>query len=127
LKRENDGAIILADHGYRVHQNPSPQQVAGARIQTGDLGKAASRPDYLVEGHVFDCYAPKETRSPRGIWDAVSEKVDDEQTQRVVVNLQDWRGDVDMLRKQFADWPVHGLKELKVIMPNREIVQIWHS
>jgi hypothetical protein len=57
----------------------------------------------------------------------VSEKVDDEQTQRVVVNLQDWRGDVDMLRKQFADWPVHGLKELKVIMPNREIVQIWHS
>jgi hypothetical protein len=122
---ENSAAAVLADGGWRVKQNPTPQEVARAREETGDTGKPASNPDYLLEGRVFDCYSPtKSDKSVRGVWSEVADKVvERQQTQRVVVNLERWRGDLTALRKQFADWPIEGLKEVKAIMADGKIVQ----
>jgi hypothetical protein len=39
----------------------------------------------------------------RGIWSEVSTKVQGGQSQRVVLNLRDWRGDFGALQKQFDD------------------------
>jgi hypothetical protein len=125
LERENDTASILADQGYQVQQNPTPTEIATARQATGDTGRSTSKPDYLVEGRVFDCYAPADGKSVRNIWSEVSAKVEDQQTQRVVVNLQDWNRDPTALREQFAAWPIDGLKEVKAVTPDRRIVQIW--
>jgi hypothetical protein len=125
LALENSGAAILADHGYRIKQNPSLAEIAQARHDTGDTGRPTSRPDYLIEGRVFDCYSPtKPTKKARGIWSEVEEKVVDNQTQRVVVNLENWRGDMSTLHQQFGDWPIDRLKELKAITPDGDIVQI---
>ncbi|PRY27992.1 hypothetical protein [Pseudosporangium ferrugineum] len=117
---------MLAGSGYHVRQNPTSAEVAQARLDTGDTGKPTSKPDYLVEGRVFDCYSPtRPTKNVRGIWGEVHDKVvERQQTQRVVVNLADWRGDLSALRRQFADWPIAGLKEVKVITPGGDIVQI---
>ena len=38
LELENQGAAILADQGYAVHQNPTKPEVAQARLNTGDSG-----------------------------------------------------------------------------------------
>ncbi|MGI5211789.1 hypothetical protein [Plantactinospora sp. CA-290183] len=124
LERENECADILADQGYRVHQNPSRQEVAEARARTGDRGHPGKDPDYLIEGHVFDCYAPGGTKSVRNVWSVVREKVEDGQTERVVLNLRDWRGDLGALRKQFDDWPVDELKELVAVTPAGKVVQL---
>lgn len=124
INRENSAAALLADQGYRIMQNPSHDEIAQARQSTGDTGRPTSRPDYLLEGRVFDCYSPKETTSTRNIWTAVQEKVMDNQTQRVVVNLQDWRGDMAAFHRQFADWPVENLKEVKAITPDGDVIQI---
>jgi hypothetical protein len=125
LELENSAAAILADRGYRLKQNPTPDEVAQARLDTGDTGKPTSKPDYLLEGRVFDCYSPvKPTKNVRGIWSEVEEKIVGEQTQRVVVNLEDWRGDMAALHRQFDDWPIDRLKELKAITPDGEIIQI---
>jgi hypothetical protein len=125
LERENSAAVTMADQGFRVRQNPTSAEVAQARLNTGDTGSPESDPDYLVEGRVFDCYSPSARKPVRGIWSEVEEKVlDREQTQRVVINLADWPGDLSALRKQFADWPITGLKEAKVITPNGDIVQL---
>ncbi|MEU4422996.1 hypothetical protein AB0F81_20410 [Actinoplanes sp. NPDC024001] len=124
---ENSAAALLADQGYRIKQNPEPAEVAGARHATGDSGLAHKQPDYLVEGRVFDCYSPTSHDKPvRGIWTEVESKVleSQRQTQRVVVNLEDWRGDLASLRQQFRDWPIEGLKELKVITADGETLQI---
>lgn len=43
---------------------------------------------------------------------AVSRKVETEQTQRVMLNLHDWSGDLAALPEKFHDWPITGLKEL---------------
>jgi hypothetical protein len=124
LERENSGAAILADKGHQIKQNPSPDEVAQARLATGDSGRPTSRPDYLLEGRVFDCYSPSRNKGVRGIWSEVEKKVNGEQTQRVVVNLEDWGGNLRELRRQFGDWPMERLKELKVITPDGDIVQI---
>jgi hypothetical protein len=125
LEMENAGAVVLAEHGYRIRQNPTRAEVAQARLDAGDVGNPEKDPDYLLEGRVFDCYSPvKPSKAVRGIWTEAKIKVEDGQTQRVVVNLEDWRGDLSALRKQFAGWPVPGLKEVKVITRDGNIVQI---
>jgi hypothetical protein len=125
LELENSGAAVIADRGYEIRQNPTKGEVAQARHDTGDVGNPRKDPDYLLEGRVFDCYSPiKPDKAVRGIWAEAKRKVDVGQTQRVVVNLEDWRGDMSALRKQFADWPIEGLKELKVITRDGDVVQV---
>jgi hypothetical protein len=124
LQRENDCADLLAGAGYRVQQNPTKAEVAEAWSRTGDTGESDKNPDYLIEGHVFDCYSPGEGKPVRNVWSEVRKKIDEEQTQRVVLNLRDWGGDLGALRKQFDDWPVDGLKELAVVTSAGKIVQI---
>ncbi|MEV4639150.1 hypothetical protein AB0J80_17525 [Actinoplanes sp. NPDC049548] len=124
LDRENSGAQILAALGYRVTQNPTPDEVLRARQITGDDGDPSSRPDYLVEGRVFDCYSPATDTGVRSVWTEVRKKVRRDQTQRVIVNLEDWGGDLTTLRQQFGDWPIDRLKEVKAITRDGDIVQI---
>jgi hypothetical protein len=125
LELENSGAAKLAEQGYQIQQNPTRAEVAQARLDAGDIGHPGKDPDYLVEGRVFDCYSPiKPDKAVRGIWTEVKTKVDDGQTQRVVVNLDDWRGDLPALKKQFADWPIPGLKEVKAVTHDGDVVQI---
>jgi hypothetical protein len=125
LQRENDTANVLADQGYRVHQSPTRQEVADARARTGDIGDPRRDPDYLIEGKVFDCYSPSETKNVRGIWSEVRDKVSEKrQTQRVVINLQDWGGSLNELQKQFDDWPIEGLKEVKAITRDGKVIQV---
>jgi hypothetical protein len=125
IEMENSAAVALTDQGWQVKQNPTSAEVAEARHRTGDVGDPKKKPDYLLEGRVFDCYSPTNpAKSPRGVWREVQIKIDRLQTQRVVVNLQDWRGDMSALRKQFLDWPIAGLKEAKAITPDGDVVQI---
>ncbi|MFG3421228.1 hypothetical protein [Micromonospora sp. NPDC048063] len=128
LELENECADQVADRGYRVHQNPTRQEIAEARLSTGDSGNPDKDPDYLIEGHVFDCYSPTPDKPVRGVWSEVHAKIDKEQTQRVVLNLQDWRGDLSALRNQFDTWPVDKLKELVAVTRGGAIVQIvWRD
>jgi Contact-dependent growth inhibition CdiA C-terminal domain len=125
VARENAAAILLADQGWTIKQNPTALEVAQARQATGDVGDPKKNPDYLLEGHVFDCYAPGATKAVRGIWKETEDKfVVRNQTQRVVLDLTDWRGDMAALRRQFADWPIQGIKEVKAITPDGDIVQM---
>lgn len=123
---ENSAASVLAAQGWQIKQNPSSDEVAQARLASGDQGNPGKNPDYLLEGRVFDAYSPTNPeKSPRGIWRQVEEgKIETGQTQRVIINLEDWRGDLSALRKQFADWPMPGLKEAKVITSDGTIVEL---
>jgi len=102
LERENEAAEILAKNGYHVEQNPN-------------VPSTIKNPDYRIEGEIFDCYSPKPKTSPRNIGSSIQAKVEAGQTDRVVLNLSDWTGDMNALKKQLADWPITGLKELIAI------------
>ncbi|WP_158853507.1 CdiA C-terminal domain-containing protein [Saccharothrix deserti] len=110
LQRENESATTLARAGYDVEQNPT---VPGPK-----------NPDYRIEGRIFDNIAPV-TGSPRNIHSRIAEKVEDGQTDRVVVNLADSPVEVDRLRTQMRDWPIEGLKEVIVIDKNGNVVHLY--
>ena len=85
------------ENGYDVEQNPS--------------FPGGKNPDYRIEGKIFDSYAPA-TGNIRNIADVVKEKVVDEQTRRIVLNLDDTRASLEALKQQFAQYPVENLEEV---------------
>lgn len=110
LMRENETADIMAQAGYDVEQNPvSPNP--------------PKKPDYLIEGRIFDNYAPIGS-SPRNIWSHTEAKVLKEQTRRVVLNLRDSEVNTTALIKQFEDHPIPKLEEVIIISRSGKIIPI---
>ena len=73
-------------------------------------------PDYLIEGVVFDFYSPAENTKVRNVASVIEEKVMQKgQAERVVLNLDDWNGNVDELVRQLNDYPIEGLKEVIIV------------
>lgn len=73
-------------------------------------------PDYLIEGVVFDYYSPAENTKVRNVASVIEEKVMQKgQAERVVLNLDDWNGNVDELVRQLNDYPIEGLKEVIIV------------
>ena len=114
LIRENEAAEILAKNGYKVEQNP---KLPGSK-----------NPDYMIENKVFDCYSPKDGTSVRNIASNIAKKIDSGQTDRIILNLDDWHGsggNINELINQLNTWPIVGLKEVKVINHYHEVINIY--
>ncbi|ADZ82159.1 CdiA C-terminal domain-containing protein [Cellulosilyticum lentocellum] len=114
LTRENEAADTLAKQGYVVEQNP---KVPGNK-----------NPDYLIEGEIFDCYSPQKGTSVRNIASGISNKVETGQTNRIILNLDDWHGNggnLDDLVTQLNEWPIEGLEEVKIINQYHEVINIY--
>ena len=106
IRRENESAQILAGGGLDVVQNP--------------VVEGPKKPDYLINGEVYDHYAPS-TDNVRSIWGVVKEKVAQGQASNIVIGLQDSGADEAALRRQFADWPIDGLGEVLIVRPDGTI------
>ncbi|RZJ58263.1 MAG: hypothetical protein EOO55_01275 [Hymenobacter sp.] len=107
LRRENESAVLLAQAGYRVAQNPT---VAGT----------TRNPDYLIENRVFDCYAPTNSK-PRAIATTLEGKIKKGQAQRFILNLEDSSVDITALQQQFTQYPVAGLQEV-IIIKHQQVI-----
>jgi hypothetical protein len=108
-QRENESADLLAERGYRVEQKPS--------VPT------ETKPDYKIEGEIFDCKAP-ETPRPRNAASEIEDSVREGQADRFVLNLEDSTIAPEAMKKQLTDWPIEGLKEVLVIK-NGEVIPLW--
>lgn len=100
LNRENESAQILSKSGFHVEQNPI---VAGKKD-----------PDYRINGEIFDNYAPK-SGSVRNIWTEVKGKINEGQTNNVVINMSDTKVSAPELQQQFTKWPIVGLDKIIII------------
>lgn len=110
LRRENESAQMLAKAGFDVEQNPT---VPGRK-----------NPDYRIEGEIFDCVAPT-TSNPRAVATRIQQKIEAEQTERIVLNLEGSDVDLGRLRAQLHDWPIERLKEVIVIDKHGNIQHIY--
>ena len=108
--RENESAETFAKKGYDIKQNPY-------------LPNTNKNPDYLIDNKVFDNYAPS-TKSARNIATNIEKKILEEQTERIVLNLNDSAVELDKLTKQLKDYPIQGLKEI-LIVKNNQIIPFY--
>lgn len=113
LERENESAIVLARAGYDVEQNPS--------------SSSTKRPDYRIQGEVWDCYAPQGSNT-KNIRAGMRKKVRKEQAARIILNLDDCGASPAEIRAYLERDPIRGLEEIKIIH-NGEVKQFypWHS
>jgi len=107
LTRENESADVLAKKGYNIEQNPK-------------IEGTTKKPDYLIEGKVFDNYAPS-GKNPRSIASNIEDKIKSEQTNRIVLNLEDSKLDLDLFKKQLTEFPIDNLEEIIIIKGNKVI------
>jgi uncharacterized protein YukE len=109
-RRENESADALAQNGYDVEQNPPPNQ----------YGK---NPDYKIEGQYFDCYAPQGD-SLDNIRKRMSRKIHDDQTERLVLNLDDTSRSPEEIAALLRRRPMAGLKEL-IVIKERKVIPLY--
>lgn len=102
LRRQNEAASVLARAGFDVELQPP--------------AKGLKRPDYRVEGRYFDCIAPQRDTSPNNVWSRATNKVEREQTNRVVFELSRWRHAVDELRAVSKEFPNSELHEVFIVV-----------
>ncbi|MCO1581192.1 hypothetical protein M8C13_36125 [Crossiella sp. SN42] len=110
--RENEGARTLAKAGYDIMQNP-PAKPNG------------KNPDYFIQGEYWDAYAPGPTKTPRGVASVISDKIEDEQAYRHVINLADSTVNLDELRGQFQNYPIDKLEEIIVIDRDGTVIPFY--
>jgi len=82
------------------------------------------KPDYRIEGSIFDCYAPRPTTSVENVYLKVQEKVAARQAPRIVVNLDDSPLTTSALHQYFATYPIPGLDEV-VVLRGQTVQQIF--
>ncbi|MFG2530093.1 putative T7SS-secreted protein [Streptomyces sp. NPDC048516] len=110
VTRQNEAADKLAQHGYDVEHGP---EVPGSR-----------NPDYKVNGKIFDCYAPSGPKA-RNIASELQKKIDKDQADRIVLDMQDTKCDMAAMNAQLHDWPNPGLKEVIAIDKDGSIVHLF--
>ena len=108
-ERENQSADILWLNGHTIEQKPD---VPGPK-----------RPDYRIDGEVFDNYAPV-TSSVRNVWDNVAGKVARKQASSIIINLRDSPITAAELQAQFRSYRIDGLNRLWVIDRDGKLIYI---
>ena len=111
LQRENEAAVLLAQQGFDVEQNPAAKP-------------NGHRPDYLVEGKYFDAYSPRsdDLQTIRG---QVEQKVAEGQADRIVINFADTPVDPQVVRDDLQRNQVDGLQEVVGIDKNGTLVPLY--
>jgi hypothetical protein len=111
--RQNESAEILAKAGYEIDQLPD---LTRRDRMSNPWFKSTKKPDYLIEGEIFDCYAPRSGTSAENIVEHIRKnKVDQGQARRIVLNMEDSKVTLEDVHYQLINRPVRDLQEVIAI------------
>lgn len=111
IKKQNETADFLADKGYDIKMLDEIDGGNGYGIKEG------SNPDFLIEGKVFNCYAPKPDGKVQSIIKEIAGKTKN-QSGRIILNLDNFPGEKiaeitgTILRKANPNGDLKRLEEL---------------
>jgi hypothetical protein len=87
IKRQNKAAEVLAKNGYRVEYQPKVETFT-ERMRYPWLDPK-KKPDFKIEGEIFDAYSPNKNTDITNVLKAVEKKTIDGQARRILLNLDD--------------------------------------
>ncbi|WP_244964875.1 WXG100 family type VII secretion target [Paenibacillus barcinonensis] len=123
IKKESETADLMADQGYDIEMLDEVNGGNGYGI------KESSNPDFLIEGKVFDCYAPTIETNVDNILRNITKKTKT-QAERIVLNLDQFPSEKvaeiiqGILRKANPNGDLKNIKEL-LIVKNGEITRVF--
>jgi hypothetical protein len=110
---QNESAKILAQAGYNIEQNPKLSHMD--RLSNPWLNPN-KKPDFKIEGEIFDCYAPNPNTDARNIVSQIRKgKIEQGQTRRIVLNLEDSRVSLNSIQDALRKEHMPELEEIIVI------------
>lgn len=118
ITRQNEAAETLAKNGYAVEQKP--QITETDRMSQPWLNKNKN-PDFKIEGEIFDAYAPDKLTNADGIRRNIQSKVQQGQTRRIVLNMDDNSVSLSDLKKLLWQEPVVELQQILVVKDGKVI------
>ena len=110
ITRQNESGETLTQAGYDVEYQPD---VPGSR----------KKPDYRIEGEIFDGYAPR-TSDLDTVMNKFGRKVRSRQATRMVLNLDDSPISMEMLRQRLNDRPIQGLQEV-IVLKGGDVIPLF--
>jgi FlaG/FlaF family flagellin (archaellin) len=114
IKKESETADLMTDQGYDIKMLDEVNGGNGYGI------KESSNPDFLIEGKVFDCYAPTIETNVDNILRNTTKKTNT-QAERIVLNLDQFPSEKvaeiiqGILRKANPNGDLKNLKELFIV------------
>jgi len=87
IKRQNEAAEVLAKNGYQVEYQPKVETFT-ERMRYPWLNQK-KKPDFKIEGEIFDAYSPGKSKTVDGILKEIKRKTIQGQTRRILLNLDD--------------------------------------
>ncbi len=108
-RAENDIGELFKGLDYNVIIKPTDTQLAHPEIAYKGTGK----PDYIIEGKVFDAYAPN-TNNLRNIASTIEEKLESGQADRLIVDITEstvTEGDLAKQFKEYGDGMLYNLNK----------------
>ncbi|TDL57701.1 hypothetical protein E2R60_04200 [Paenibacillus dendritiformis] len=124
--KQNESADLFAKEGYDIKMLDEINGGNGYGIKEG------SNPDFLIEGNVFDHYAPVSTKSANGIAEEIKRKTKS-QAERIVLNLDDFTDDqiAEVVRKILGKSNPNGdlrrLQELFIVRDGEIKLLYWRE
>jgi hypothetical protein len=118
ILRQNEAAQLLAKAGYVVEQQPKLTQ---RDIAGNPWFNQTKKPDFKIEEQIFDCYAPKSDTDARNIVSNIVKKIEDGQTRRIVLNMQDSRISLDAIKDELKNTHLPELEEIIIIKDGKVI------
>lgn len=118
VKKENETANIFANQGYDIEMLDEVNGGNGRGI------KNTSNPDFLIEGEVFDCYAPTIDTNVDNILRNIRTKTKT-QAERIVLNLDGFTPEKitevteGILRKANPNGDLKNLQELLIVVDGK--------
>jgi Contact-dependent growth inhibition CdiA C-terminal domain len=112
LTRQNEAAETLAKNGYKVEQKPQLTNID--RISNPWL-KAEKKPDFKIEGEIFDAYTPSKNKLAENIRSEINSKIEKGQTRRIALNMDDSQVSLDELKKVIWEKPISELEQILVV------------
>ncbi|OMD44969.1 hypothetical protein BSK65_29880 [Paenibacillus odorifer] len=118
VKKEIETADIFADQGYDIEMLDEVNGGNGRGI------KESSNPDFLIEGEVFDCYAPTIDTNVDNILRNIRTKTKS-QAERIVLNLDGFTSEKiteiteGVLRKANPNGDLKNLQELLIVVDGK--------
>lgn len=120
-QRQHEAARVLAKAGYDVEQQPPFDSTD--RMRNPWL-KDTRRPDYRIEGEIFDALAPRPGTPAKNIVSRIRvEKINAGQARRIVLNLDDATFTLNELHDAIGEavrHPARSLQDLQEVIVVRD-------
>jgi Contact-dependent growth inhibition CdiA C-terminal domain len=98
IRRQNEAAEVMSKKGYFVEYQPKITQADRmSRFPWLDKNK---KPDFKIEGEIFDALSPEKSTSLTNIVKSIAKKTTRNQTRRILLNLDDSNVSIPNLAKE---------------------------